>query len=90
MQLEILTEADLQKFKTELFDELKKMNVGGSAIFDQRKWLRSAEVRKLLNISAGTLQNLRVNGTLPFKKVGSIFYYAYADISKLMGQGGDI
>jgi len=38
MQLEILTEADLQKFKTELFDELKKMNVGGSAIFDQRKW----------------------------------------------------
>jgi len=90
MQLEILTEADLQKFKIELFDELKKMNAGIYVASDHRKWLRSAEVRQLLKISAGTLQNLRINRTLPFKKVGSICYYAYADIEKLMGKGGEI
>lgn len=45
MQLEILTEADLQKFKIELFDELKKMNAGIYVASYHRKWLRSAEVR---------------------------------------------
>ena len=40
----------------------------------------------MLNISPGTLQNLRINNTLPFKKVGKIIYYAYADIERLMGE----
>ena len=53
------------------------------------KWLRSAEVRKLLKISPGTLQNLRIKGTLPYEKIGGTFYYAYADIVQLMGEIGN-
>jgi len=86
MQLEIITGTDLQKFKEELFDELRKINQSRPSHSEQRKWLRSAEVRKMLNISPGTLQNLRINNTLPFKKVGKIIYYAYADIERLMGE----
>ena len=49
-----------------------------------KQWLKSNEVRKLLNISSSTLQNLRINGTLTYTKVGGIMYYDKADIEKLL------
>jgi hypothetical protein len=51
---------------------------------EPKQWLKSAEVRQLLKISPGTLQNLRVNGTLRYSKVGSIIYYKYDDILKIL------
>ena len=50
----------------------------------QKKWLKSPEVRELLGISPGTLQNLRMNGTLPFTKVGGVVYYQSDDILKML------
>ncbi|WP_370362918.1 hypothetical protein [Mucilaginibacter flavidus] len=38
----------------------------------------------MLKISPGTLQNLRVNGTRTFTKIGGIMYYKYEDILKMM------
>jgi len=32
-------------------------------------------VRKLLGVSNGTLQTLRVNGSLPFSKIGGLYFY---------------
>ena len=49
-----------------------------------KQWLKSYEVRKLLNISPGTLQNLRVNGILRYTKIGSLLYYKLGDIEKLL------
>jgi len=46
--------------------------------------LKSREVRQLLNLSAGTLANLRVNGTLPFTKVGGVMFYDFKDIQKMI------
>jgi hypothetical protein len=43
-----------------------------------------SEVKKLLNISSGTLQNLRINGTLSYTKIGGLLYYNYKDIEKLL------
>ena len=77
MSVEILTKGDLQAFKQELVDEIKTTINKETT---EKKWLRSTEVRKLLNISPGTLQNLRVNGTLPFTKIGGVLYYEYSDI----------
>jgi hypothetical protein len=48
------------------------------------QWLKSSEVRKLLRISPGTLQNLRINGTLNFKRIGGIIYYKYEDIQNML------
>jgi hypothetical protein len=31
----------------------------------------------MFNISAGTLQNMRINGTLPYSKVGTTILYDY-------------
>jgi predicted site-specific integrase-resolvase len=49
-----------------------------------KKWIKSYEVRKLLNISPGTLQNLRMNGTLPFTRMGGALYYDNEDIQKIL------
>ena len=42
------------------------------------------KVRELLGISPGTLQNLRINGTLPYTKVGGIVYYDQEEIMEVM------
>lgn len=80
---QIITTDDLREFKMELLEEFKKLlkELAGHA---SKKWLKSPEVRKLLDISPGTLQNLRVNGTLPFTKIGGVIYYDYADIHKML------
>lgn len=38
----------------------------------------------LLQISPGTLQNLRIKGTLPYTKVGGIIFYDSEEIQKVM------
>lgn len=85
MNLEIITKEDLAAFKGELLTEIKQLIQPGQG--QSRKWIKSNEVRKLLNISPGTLQNLRINGTLSFTKIGSIIYYKLEDINKLL-EGG--
>ncbi len=83
MATEIITTDDLREFKVELLDEFKKILKEHSGQ-PTKKWLKSPEVRKLLDISPGTLQNLRINGTLPFTKIGGVIYYDYQDIHKML------
>jgi hypothetical protein len=86
MPSEILTTDDLREFKIELFSELKKLideHHGQPA----KKWLKSYEVRKMLGISPGTLQNMRINGTIPFTKMGGILFYDSGDIQKILESG---
>ena len=83
MAATVLTTEDLREFKIELLEEFKEL-LKSQTSFKPKKWLRSPEVRKLLDISPGTLQNLRINGTLPYSKMGVVIYYEYADILKVM------
>lgn len=82
MSVNILTTDDLQNFKTELFSELKSIlkTEGPPA----KKWLKSDEVKKILKVSPGTLQTLRINGTLQYTKLGGIIYYDFDHIQKTM------
>ncbi|CAL2104145.1 Helix-turn-helix domain-containing protein [Tenacibaculum sp. 190130A14a] len=79
----IITTEDLYEFKMELLEEIKQL-------FNQhngnptKKWLKSPEVRELLGISPGTLQNLRINGTIPYTKVGGVLYYDYQEIMNVL------
>ncbi|UEG55314.1 helix-turn-helix domain-containing protein [Mucilaginibacter daejeonensis] len=84
--IELITREDLNEFKSELLTEIKKL-VQLDRQGQSKKWLKSNEVRRLLKISPGTLQNLRINGTLSFTRVGSIMYYKLEDINKLL-EGG--
>lgn len=80
---QLITLGDLEQFKTVLLNEL--VHILRQPQQSQTKaWLKSSEVRKQLGISPGTLQNLRVNGTLPFSRIGSIIFYRAEDIQKLL------
>lgn len=85
MAMTIITLEDLQNFKQELLAEIQKLLSQRQAT-PTHKWLKSHEVRRLLTLSPGTLQNLRVNGTLPFTKIGGVIFYDYDDIQKMIQQ----
>ena len=86
MHVEMITKADFDQFKSELLEEIKRI-VKLDGTDQSKKWLKSNEVRKLLKISPGTLQTLRVNGTLSFSRIGSLIYYKREDINRLL-EGG--
>lgn len=81
MQLEFLTRDDMKNFKTELIEEIRRI-IQPQA--ENKEWLKSSDVMKLLNCSPGTLQNLRINGSLPWTKIGGTIYYAYSDVMKVL------
>ena len=86
MNVEILTKHDLQEFRTQLLSDLKRMfNLPVQT--PEKAWLKSAEVRKLLQISPNTLQSLRVAGKLHPTKVGGTLYYSREEIHLLLNQG---
>jgi hypothetical protein len=83
MAVNILTREDLQQFKTEFLIEFKEL-LNNTKPSVQKKWLKSWEVREMLGISRGTLQNMRINGTLQATQVGGLMFYDHDDITKLM------
>ncbi|MGB2761781.1 MAG: DNA-binding protein, partial [Maribacter stanieri] len=64
MPTSIITTDDLRDFKMELLDDIKNL-LAKQATGKLKKYLKSSEVMDLLQVSPGTLQNLRINGTLP-------------------------
>lgn len=85
MPAQIITTDDLREFKLELLDEIRVI-IREQKNNTTKQWLKSVEVRKLLNISPGTLQTLRINGTLPYTKIGGTNYYNASDIDMLLSQ----
>ena len=85
MAATIITPDDLQKFKEDLLSDIQKLLTQQHPT-KVRRWLKSNDVRRLLLVSPGTLQNLRVNGTLPFSKIGGIIFYDYDDIQTMIEQ----
>jgi len=77
------TRKDLLNLSNVILEELKTMITTKP---EQTEWLRSSEVRKLLKISPGTLQTLRINGTLKYNRVGGTIFYKYEDIEKMLNQ----
>jgi hypothetical protein len=82
MMINIVTKEDLEQFKSELVGELKTLLSTRPAM--PVKWLRSYQVREMLSISPGTLQNLRIYGHVEFTKIGGSIFYNYEDIVKMM------
>jgi hypothetical protein len=87
MAVELITKEDLNNFKTEVINEIKQvLKSKGNNNAPHKEWLKSYEVRKLLDISPGTLQNMRINGSIPFTQIGGLMYYNYDEIIKVLEQ----
>ena len=83
MSANIITTDDLREFKVDLLDEIKEL-LQSSDLNKPKKWLKSSQVRDILGISPGTLQNLRLNGTLPFSKIGGVMFYDYEELIEVI------
>ncbi|WP_373056352.1 helix-turn-helix domain-containing protein [Zunongwangia sp. H14] len=85
MPTSIITTDDLREFKMELLEELRSI-LSKQSSGTLKRFLKSSEVMDLLKISPGTLQNFRINGTLPYTKVGGIIYYDIQEIHRVMDE----
>ncbi|WPU95843.1 helix-turn-helix domain-containing protein [Mucilaginibacter sabulilitoris] len=83
MATEIITKEDLNEFRERLLSDIKSL-LAGNPVQENTRWLKSYPVKNMLRISPGTLQNLRVNGTISYTKIGGILYYKYDDIQRLL------
>lgn len=83
MPTSIITTDDLRDFKIELLEDIKKL-LTQQAKGRIKRYLKSSEVMEMLQISPGTLQNLRINGTLPYTKIGGIIFYDWEEIQEVL------
>jgi hypothetical protein len=90
MAANIITSEDLEQFKWELLDNIKeyldKREGKKSSETEEKIWIKSHQVQRMLGISPGTLQTLRLNGTIPYSKVGGVLFYNKADIIRLLDE----
>jgi len=77
---QLVTIADLDDFKTEIISSMKALfkNAQGP-----KKWLKTSEVRKLINVSPGKLQTMRDSGLLAYTKIGGNIYYDPDDVYQM-------
>jgi hypothetical protein len=81
---QLVTLGDLEVLRAELLLSIKGLLTETKVPVIAKQWLKSYQVKILLNISTGTLQNLRSNGTLPFARIGGLIYYDADEINKML------
>jgi hypothetical protein len=79
---QLVTLADLEKFKEQMLSEMRRLLSGGSTQLS-KQWLKSRDVRNLLEVSPGKLHAMRVSRQLSFMRIGGVIYYDRADIEKM-------
>ncbi len=83
---EIVTKEDLRQFGLQLLDKMRIIiqdTNNAQAEVLQSEWLKSRAVRKLMDMSAGSVQNLRVTQKVRCKKILGSYYYNKEDLQKL-------
>lgn len=86
MEVDLVTKGDLENFRSILINDIKVL-LENSQAFSRKEWMKISEVRKLLGVSNGTIQSLRIKGILPSSKIGGIHYYRQSDIDNLLKKG---
>lgn len=84
--METITKNDLNVLKDQIISEISSLlnnRIDNSEESEEFGWMRSKAIRKALNISASTLQNLRITGKIRFKKVLGSYYYNKKDLQHL-------
>ena len=84
-----LTNEDLEKFGRELLAALQKIicdSVSSQNDEIRIAWVKGKRVRKILDISPGSLQNLRVSGKLRYRKLMGSYYYHRQDLEMLFDE----
>jgi flagellar hook-basal body complex protein FliE len=81
-----ITKDDLKQFGLLLVEQFKQIietNQNRDNNNLNPEWLKSRVVRKLMDMSAASLQNLRITKKVRFKKVLGSYYYNKSDLMNL-------
>lgn len=81
--MDLITRDDLEEFRIKLLSDLK--NIVESTINTDyaQEWLKNGDLKKMLRVSDGTLQNLRISGKLKPVKIEGTYYYNRAEVLEL-------
>lgn len=85
----VVTKDDLRQFGMVLLNDIRDLVENTNGLQEENlhpEWLKSKVVRRLLDMSAGTLQNLRITGKIRFKKLLGSYYYNKADLLNLFNE----
>ncbi|MGE8535187.1 MAG: helix-turn-helix domain-containing protein [Chryseobacterium sp.] len=89
--MDTITKSDLNILRNQIISDIGNLLDNKLANNNQSEeefgWMRSKSIRKKLNISAGTLQNLRITGKIRFKKILGSYYYNSEDLMHLFDDG---
>jgi hypothetical protein len=79
-ELDLLLTEKLEKYYQKIVDALQGANLS------QRKWLKAAELKKLLPLSDYRIAEMRIRGLLDFQKIGGTYYYTIDSINRLLNK----
>jgi hypothetical protein len=79
-ELDLLLTEKLEKYYQKIVNELQGANLA------QRKWLKAAELKKLLPLSDYRIAEMRIRGLLDFQKIGGTYYYTIDSINRLLNK----
>lgn len=83
---------DLRQFGLLLVDQFKQIIKNNQNKDDDDlnpEWIKSRVVKKLMDMSAASLQNLRITGKVRFKKILGSYYYNKSDLMNLFNDKKD-
>tara|TARA_R110002033_G_scaffold166759_5_gene205576 strand:+ start:15780 stop:16049 length:270 start_codon:yes stop_codon:yes gene_type:complete len=82
----MVTKEDLRQFGLELLCNIGTLMTQTREVQNEivdQEWIKSKQVRLLMNMSPGSIQNLRVTQKVRFKKILGSYYYNKVDLLKL-------
>lgn len=86
LDMDTITKNDLDTLRIQIIADISNLlenTLASNKDTEEFGWMRSKEIRKALNISAATLQNLRITGKIRFKKLLGSYYYNKEDLQHL-------
>ena len=83
---DMVTKEDLRQFGLELLCNIGTLMTQTREVQNEivdQEWIKSKQVRILMNMSPGSVQNLRVTQKVRFKKILGSYYYNKVDLLNL-------
>lgn len=84
--MEQVTKDDLRQLRLLIINDIRNL-LQGKQVNQKNEtesdWVRSKEIRSMMNVSYATLQNLRIQGKIRFRKVMGSYYYSKKDMLNL-------
>lgn len=86
-----ITKDDLRQLRLTLIHDIekiidKRISIPNPENENSIDWLRSKAIRKMMNISPATLQNLRITGKIRYTKILGSYYYSKSDLFSLFNK----